>query len=45
MEPDHCAVMDELVLRYPDIKIICNTKIQTLIKQFFSFDIDSRASL
>lgn len=43
MEPDHCAVMDELVLRYPDIKIICNTKIQTLIKQFFSFDIDSRA--
>ena len=43
MEPDHCAVMDELVLRYPDIKIICNTKVQTLIKQFFSFDIDSRA--
>ena len=42
MEPDHCAVMDELVLRYPDIKIICNTKIQTLIKQFFSFDIDRR---
>lgn len=43
MEPDHCAVMDELVLRYPDVKIICNAKIQTLIKQFFNFDIDSRA--
>lgn len=43
MEPDHCAVMDELILRYPDLKIICNTKILTLIKQFFSFDIDSRA--
>ena len=43
MEPDHCAVMEELVLRYPDVKIICNAKIQTLIKQFFSFDIDSRA--
>ena len=43
MEPDHCAVMDELVLRYPNVKIICNTKIQGLIKQFFDFDIDSRA--
>ncbi len=42
MEPDHCAVMDELVLRYPDVKIVCNTKIQCMIKQFFDFDIDSR---
>ncbi len=43
MEPDHCAVMDELVLRYPDVKIICNVKTQGMIKQFFDFDIDSRA--
>ena len=43
MEPDHCAVMDELVLRYPDVKIVCNAKIQGMIKQFFNFDIDSRA--
>lgn len=43
MEPDHSATLTELVLRYPDIKIICNQKIQGMIKQFFDFDIDSRA--
>lgn len=43
MEPDHCATMGELVLRYPGVKIVCNAKIVTMIKQFFDFDIDSRA--
>lgn len=43
MEPDHCATMSELIIRYPEVKIIGNTKIMTLIKQFFNFDIDSRA--
>ena len=43
MEPDHSATLTELVLRYPDIKIVCNQKIQGMIKQFFDFDIDSRA--
>ena len=33
MEPDHSATLQELVLRYPQIKII------------FSFDLDSRAVL
>lgn len=43
MEPDHSFTLEEVVLRYPDIKIICNAKIMTMIKQFFAFDIDSRA--
>lgn len=43
MEPDHSATMEELVRRYPDVKIVCNDKIRTMIKQFFNFDIDSRA--
>lgn len=43
MEPDHSATIYDLVLRYPDIKIVCNAKIFTMIKQFFNFDIDSRA--
>ncbi|MEG0035840.1 MAG: MBL fold metallo-hydrolase [Oscillospiraceae bacterium] len=43
MEPDHCATLDELVLRYPNIKIIGNAKTMSMIKQFFDFDIDSRA--
>lgn len=45
MEPDHCATMDELVLRYPEVTIVCNTKTQTMIKQFFNFDIDARVKV
>lgn len=43
MEPDHCGTMCELVLRYPDVKIVGNDKTIAMIKQFFKFDIDSRA--
>ncbi|WP_304508509.1 FprA family A-type flavoprotein [Anaerotignum sp.] len=43
MEPDHSFTLEEVVERYPNIKIICNAKIVTMIKQFFDFDIDSRA--
>ena len=43
MEPDHSATMNEFVLRYPEAKIVCNSKILAMIKQFFDFDIDSRA--
>lgn len=43
MEPDHSFTLEEVILRYPNVKIICNTKIVTMIKQFFDFDIDSRA--
>ncbi|MDY5932160.1 MAG: FprA family A-type flavoprotein [Candidatus Ornithospirochaeta sp.] len=43
MEPDHCASLEEVVLRYPDVKVVGNAKTVQMIKQFFSFDIDSRA--
>lgn len=43
MEPDHCATMAELVNQYPNVKIVGNAKTITMIKQFFDFDIDSRA--
>ncbi|KAF5064443.1 Nitric oxide reductase [anaerobic digester metagenome] len=42
MEPDHSFTLEEVVLRYPNLKIICNAKIVSMIKQFFDFDIDSR---
>lgn len=45
MEPDHSATLDGLVRRYPDMKIICNEKIVVMMKQFFEFDVDSRAVL
>ena len=43
MEPDHAATMGEFVRRYPEAKIVCNAKILGMIKQFFEFDVDSRA--
>lgn len=42
MEPDHCAMIEDLVLRYPDIKIIGNAKTFPMISQFFDFDLDGR---
>ena len=45
MEPDHCATMEELVLRYPEVKIIGNAKTIPMIRNFFRFDIDSRAQV
>ena len=42
MEPDHSATLDQLVLRYPQVKIICNAKIAQMIKQFFDFDLTDR---
>lgn len=45
MEPDHCGTMQELVLRHPEVKIVCNAKTLKMIHQFFSFDVDSRALL
>ena len=35
MEPDHCATLQELLLRYPDTKVVGNAKTKTLIGQFF----------
>ncbi len=45
MEPDHAATMNELVLRYPEVCIVCNAKTLTMIKQYFTFDIDNRLML
>lgn len=45
MEPDHSEAIQEVVMRYPEVKIICNAKIAKMIKQYFDFDIDSRAIL
>lgn len=35
MEPDHCATLGELLLRYPELKVVCNAKTKTMIAQFF----------
>lgn len=43
MEPDHSATLSELLLRYPDVKIVANEKILTMITQFFHVDLRNRA--
>lgn len=45
MEPDHAATLEELVLRYPQVKIVCNTKSAAMMQQFFSFDADAHTVL
>lgn len=45
MEPDHCATLEEVSRRFPNAKVVCNQKTVGMIKQFFNFDIDSRAYL
>jgi flavorubredoxin len=37
MEPDHCANIEELTRRYPDLKIVGNKKTFQLIEQFYTF--------
>ena len=45
MEPDHCALIEELILRYPDLKLVGNAKTFQMMKQFFDFDVDAHAQV
>ncbi|KYZ77980.1 flavodoxin [Anaerosporomusa subterranea] len=38
MEPDHCANIEELLHRYPDMKIVGNKNTFQFIEQFYSFE-------
>ena len=38
MEPDHAATLQELTLRYPDVRIVTSTKALQMIKNYFTFD-------
>jgi len=45
MEPDHCALIGDLLLRHPGVTIVTNAKAATMVRQFFMADIDSRLHL
>ncbi len=45
MEPDHCAVLDEILTLFPRAQVVCTAKTQTMIKQFFNSDISGRVLL
>ena len=35
MEPDHAYTIEALLLRYPELKLVCNSKIETMLKNYF----------
>lgn len=45
MEPDHAATVEELVRRYPEVTLICNAKIEAMLKQFFRFETEGRVQI
>jgi len=45
VEPDHSAVIPDLIRQHPEIKIVCSARVLEFIKQFYEFDIDSRVHL
>lgn len=42
MEPDHCALIGDLLFRYPDVTIVSNAKAIAMIGQFFDFSLEGR---
>lgn len=45
MEPDHCANIEEIVRRYPNVTIIGNQKTFDLFHQFYNTDITDKQKL
>ena len=45
MEPDHCALLAEVIKMHPNVQVVCTQKTVAMIKQFFTFDIDSRVTI
>ena len=43
MEPDHCALIDEILKLYPQVQLVCNAKTLTMIGQFFNLDLTDKA--
>ena len=42
MEPDHTAQLEDLVLRFPEVQILCSAMAKTMIGQFFGHAYDDR---
>lgn len=42
MEPDHCANIEELLLRFPQLKLVGNAKTWALAQQFYGMDLAGR---
>ena len=42
MEPDHCSLIEDLLLRHPDMQIIGNAKTFPMIDQFYGMDLEGK---
>lgn len=43
MEPDHCGLIDEMLRRYPNAKVVCSAKALTILGQFYDINTKERA--
>lgn len=43
MEPDHCAMIGDIVRKYPEVRVVGNAKTFVMIQQFFGTDFSERA--
>ena len=43
MEPDHCAMIDDMLRRYPEAKMVCSAKAVGMFTQFYGTDVAARA--
>ena len=43
MEPDHCAMIDDMLRRYPEAKMVCSAKAVGMFAQFYGADVAARA--
>ena len=43
MEPDHCAMIDDMLCRYPEAKMVCSAKVVGMFAQFYGTDVAARA--
>lgn len=42
MEPDHAGNIQKIAEKYPDMKLVSNAKVFTMLPQFFDFDLTGR---
>ena len=43
MEPNHCAMIDDMLRRYPEAKMVCSAKAVGMFAQFYGTDVAARA--
>lgn len=42
MEPDHCALIETLAEKFPEMRLVCTEKAASMIRQFYTLNMDDR---